>query len=154
MRELFAWTGARWSTLNSINASVNRSIVPDTDEHIYGRKEFWAYPTTRGDCEDFALFKRRELLRAGWPASALLLTVVRRWNGDFHAVLTVETDRGDFILDNLSGTVLLWRQTGYVFVKRQATDNAGEWVSLRDQGAGATDPAVSTLNAVRNRPDN
>jgi len=40
------------------------------------------------------------LLEAGWPRQALLITVVRDKRGDGHAVLTVTTDRGDFILDN------------------------------------------------------
>ena len=36
----------------------------------------------------------------GWPESKLLITVVRDENNEGHAVLTVRTDEGDFILDN------------------------------------------------------
>jgi predicted transglutaminase-like cysteine proteinase len=46
-----------------------------------------------------------------------------------HAVLMVRTDRGDFILDNKTSTVLPWAQTGYVFVKREGQDSLA-WVSL------------------------
>ncbi len=46
------------------------------------------------------LLKRRLLIRAGWPREALLITVVRDRKDEGHAVLTVKTDRGEFILDN------------------------------------------------------
>ena len=46
------------------------------------------------------LLKRRMLMQAGWPREALLITVVRDKKGDGHAVLTVKTDKGEFILDN------------------------------------------------------
>ena len=39
-------------------------------------------------------------MQAGWPRQALLITVVRDKKGDGHAVLTVKTDKGEFILDN------------------------------------------------------
>ena len=40
------------------------------------------------------------LIQAGWPRQALLITVVRDKKGEGHAVLTVKTDKGEFILDN------------------------------------------------------
>ena len=39
-------------------------------------------------------------MESGWPRAALLVTVVREKNGNGHAVLTVKTDKGEFILDN------------------------------------------------------
>ncbi len=63
-----------------------------------------AYPPTAGDCEDIALLKRRDLIEKGWPVGALLMTVVRQANGEGHAVLTVLTDRGDLVLDNLKSS--------------------------------------------------
>ncbi len=36
------------------------------------------------------------------------------------------------MLDNLSDKVRLWDQTGYRYLKRQAVDNTGRWVSIRD----------------------
>ena len=73
----------------------------------FGREEVWAYPTTEGDCEDFVLLKRRKLINRGWPVGSLLVTVVRQKNGDGHAVLTVLTDRGDLVLDNLNPQVVV-----------------------------------------------
>ncbi len=109
----------------AVNARVNRTIKPETDEELYHRPEFWAYPTTAGDCEDLVLEKRRELIGKGWPVGALLITVVRQRNGEGHAVLTVLTDRGDVILDNLQQRIRLWSDTDYAYVKRQSSNNAG-----------------------------
>ncbi len=78
----------------------------------------------------------------GISASNLLLTVLRRPNGDGHAVLTVRTDGGDIVLDNLTDTVLNWDETGYTYLKRQAIDHTGRWVSIRD---GDT-PLVSSVH--------
>ena len=121
-----------WNQLVAVNARVNLSITPATDQEIYGRPEFWAYPTDRGDCEDLVLLKRRDLIEMGWPTGALLITVVRQKNGDGHAVLTVETDRGDLILDNLQPRVLVWSDTDYEFVERQSEFDSGKWVGIDD----------------------
>ncbi|MCX5516134.1 transglutaminase-like cysteine peptidase [Kaistia algarum] len=125
-------TPARWNELIAINDNVNTAIQPDTDQDIYGKEEYWAYPDSKGDCEDYVLLKRRELLQRGWPAGSLLITVVRQTNGDGHAILTVRTDRGDLVLDNLEGKIKLWNQTDYQFIKRQDDRNSGRWVSIED----------------------
>jgi Bacterial transglutaminase-like cysteine proteinase BTLCP len=78
------------------------------------------------------LLKRRLLMSAAWPREALLITVVSNNKDEGHAVLTVKTDRGEFILDNQVEDVLRWSDTGYRFVKRQSEDNPNIWVSLGD----------------------
>ncbi len=125
-------TQATFDKLKSVNLTVNRAVVPATDKETYGRIEYWTYPGLMGDCEDYALEKRRELTRAGWPASAMLLTVVRDEAGDGHAVLTVRTDRGDLILDNKTDSVLVWDQTPYHFVKRQSAKAPTAWDQIED----------------------
>jgi predicted transglutaminase-like cysteine proteinase len=125
-------TTARWKELIAINAKVNRSIAPATDMDIYGREEWWTYPGPEGDCEDVALLKRHYLIAKGWPVGALLMTVVRRPNGEGHAVLTVLTDRGDLVLDNLDGRIRLWTETPYAYVKRQSEFNSGQWTAIQD----------------------
>ena len=90
-----------WSDLVKVNDWVNDTIKPITDLEHWGVVERWNYPDDGyGDCEDYVLLKRRMLMQAGWPREALLITVVRDKKGDGHAVLTVKTDRGEFILDN------------------------------------------------------
>jgi predicted transglutaminase-like cysteine proteinase len=128
-------TTERWNELTAINAKVNRTIVPATDMEIYGREEWWTYPGDEGDCEDVALLKRFDLIQKGWPVGSLLITVVKRPNGEGHAVLTVLTDRGDMLLDNLDGRIRLWSETPYTFVKRQSEYNSGQWTAIQDTRA-------------------
>ncbi len=132
----------RWRELLAINATVNRDVEPVTDIDQWGVAERWSYPTTgRGDCEDYVLEKRRQLISAGWNRQSLLITVVRDKKGDGHAVLTVKTDRGDFVLDNQEAKVKLWTETGYRFIKRQAQEHPNRWVSL-----GNVDMKIFTAN--------
>ncbi|WP_332701159.1 transglutaminase-like cysteine peptidase [Devosia sp.] len=125
-------TEGLWQQLLSVNASVNQGVTPVTDEQLYKVAEFWTYPNGYGDCEDYALAKRRQLIDAGWPASTLLMSVVKQANGEGHAVLMVRTDRGDLVLDNQVGSVDLWSSTPYKFIKRQSQADAGKWVDMID----------------------
>lgn len=125
-------TPALWNELVGVNASVNLTIKAVTDDEIFGRAEYWAYPDIAGDCEDLVLLKRRTLIEKGWPTGTLLITVVRQVNGEGHAVLTVLTDRGDLILDNLEPRILVWNETDYRYVKRQSEAYAGAWMAIDD----------------------
>ena len=129
-----------WKELVRVNRLVNSRIRPMTDLEHYGVVEKWAYPDDGyGDCEDYVLLKRRMLMEAGWPREALLITVVRDRQGDGHAVLTVKTDAGEFVLDNQNEDIVLWSQTGYRFIKRQSQSDPNVWVSL-----GEPRPAPTT----------
>jgi predicted transglutaminase-like cysteine proteinase len=126
-------TTKAWKELVRVNGFVNDAIKPETDLEHWGVAERWDYPTDgRGDCEDYVLLKRRMLMQAGWPRQALLITVVRDKQGDGHAVLTVKTDKGEFILDNQNEEILLWSDSGYQFVKRQSQTDPNVWVALGD----------------------
>ena len=132
-----ALTEPLWKAMLEVNYTVNSSITPLTDLEIFGVEERWAYPRSVGDCEDYALLKRKMLIDRGFSPSDLLLTVVLQPNGEGHAVLTVRTDHGDFILDNMRDRVLLWSDTEYTYLKRQASDQPSRWVKLRDGRAVA-----------------
>ena len=82
------------------------------------------------------LEKKRRLIALGVPREAMLITVVRDLNGDGHAILTVVTDRGDYVLDNFTNEVKLWHETGYRFIKRQSQTDPNQWVSLNGGAAG------------------
>jgi predicted transglutaminase-like cysteine proteinase len=125
-------TEDRWQTLVAVNVEMNRTIVPVTDADLYKVEELWTYPDGYGDCEDYALAKRRALIEGGWDASTLLIAVVRQASGDGHAVLMVRTDRGDLVLDNQDGSIRLWNETPYQYLKRQSQANAGQWVDILD----------------------
>lgn len=125
-------TDAGWKIVRDVNLAVNTEITPVTDQELYGRDEVWAYPVNAGDCEDFVLAKRKILMQRGFPESALLITVVRKPDGEGHAVLTLRTASGDFVLDNLDNDVKPWYQTPYTYLKRQATFDSGRWVSIEN----------------------
>lgn len=133
---------ARWRDLNQVNTAVNTGIRPATDEELFGEPEVWTYPDKAGDCEDFVLLKQRKLVEKGWPVGALLITVVRQTNGDGHAVLTVTTDHGDLVLDNLDPDVKLWSDTSYRYLKRQSEYDTGAWMAIED---GRSQPLVGSL---------
>lgn len=117
--------------LAEFNKQVNVSIIPMTDMEHFGVIEKWTLPTDGyGDCEDYALLKQKMLIEAGWPRQALLMTVVRDETGAGHAVLTVKSEQGDYILDNRVDTVGLWTDTGYRFVKRQSQSSLNVWVKI------------------------
>ncbi|MCV9965406.1 transglutaminase-like cysteine peptidase [Pararhizobium sp. BT-229] len=125
-------TRESWKKILEVNYDVNEVVAPLTDKEIYGVEEHWAYPDKVGDCEDYVLLKRKRLMQAGFSPSDLLITVVLQPNGEGHAVLTVRTDRGDFVLDNMRSKVLLWSDTEYTFLKRQSEQHSGRWVKLQD----------------------
>jgi predicted transglutaminase-like cysteine proteinase len=132
-------TPKAWADMVKVNSWANDNIKPITDLEHWGVVERWNYPDDgQGDCEDYVLLKRRMLMQAGWPREALLITVVRDKKGDGHAVLTVKTNRGEFILDNQETQVLAWNKTGYKFVKRQSQSDPNVWVALGEPRAPAT----------------
>lgn len=135
-------TDALLEQIEQVNLTVNEAVTAMSDQDNYGQPEYWSYPDHGyGDCEDHALEKRRTLERAGISLSNLLITVVRLPNDEGHAILTVRTDRGDLVLDNLVDEVKLWSETEYRFLKRQSSAHTGRWMSLRDDEA----PLVSAL---------
>jgi predicted transglutaminase-like cysteine proteinase len=125
-------TPQNWNTLFTVNAEVNKDIAPISDQDQYGVPELWTYPTKAGDCEDYLLLKKRDLENLGFDSGALLITVVLDEKNEGHAVLTVATDRGDFVLDNRRNDILVWAETGYTFLKRQSQQDPRAWVALTD----------------------
>ncbi|MBB3964567.1 transglutaminase-like cysteine peptidase [Rhizobium metallidurans] len=130
-------TESNWKTILQVNYDANTTFTPMTDKEIYGVEERWAYPQTAADCEDYVLEKRKNLIKAGFSPSDLLVTVVLQPTGDGHAVLTVRTDRGDFVLDNMRNKVMLWADTEYTYLKRQSVDDPAQWVKIQDGRAVA-----------------
>ncbi len=129
-------TEQNWKALLDIDHLVNQNIAGISDEDHYhirakGIANWWTYPDDgMGNCNDYAILKKRLLVEAGWPSSSLLLTVVLDHHNEGHLVLMARTDRGDLILDNLEDKILLWHQTGYTFLKRQSETDPDMWVSF------------------------
>jgi predicted transglutaminase-like cysteine proteinase len=123
-------TAKLWEVLYTLNTRINTAIAPTSDQDLYGVPEFWAYPQAAGDCEDYVLQKQKELGTMGVPSGNLLITVVRDEKGDGHAVLTISTAQGDFIMDNRRNDIRAWNDTGYKFLKRQSAQDPKAWVAL------------------------
>ena len=96
--------------LASVTRLVNRSVRPASDLDVSRHDGVLVYPDSAlGDCEDYVLLKRQLLGQQGISLSNLLITVVRKQDGEGHAVLTVKTDKkGDYVLDNLNDDVKPW----------------------------------------------
>ncbi|KAA2235296.1 transglutaminase-like cysteine peptidase [Salinarimonas soli] len=145
--ERIALTPARLAELRSVNASVNGAIREMGDLEHHGVEDHWSLAEDgRGDCEDFALLKRKMLIERGWPSSVLLMTTVSTPSGEGHAVLSVITDGGDLVLDNKTGAVLPWTGTGYAFYTRQSQRNPRAWVWIDHEP-----PAALAARAPRKR---
>jgi predicted transglutaminase-like cysteine proteinase len=127
-------TDERWERLQQVNARVNSSIAPVSDQDLYAVPERWDYPVDAGDCEDYVLLKKRNLEGLGFPSHALLITVVLDEAGEGHAVLMVSTSQGDFVLDNRRDAIIRWAETRYRFLKRQSQDDPRLWVALSEVG--------------------
>ncbi len=132
-------TPKSWARLDAVNRKVNAAIIPITNFDHWGTMlDHWDYPVDgKGDCKIYALQKRKLLLEEGFPRQALLMTIVRDLHDQGHAILTVRTDHGEFVLDNLSDEVRPWTAPGYRFVKRQSQEDPNVWVSILDRSKPA-----------------
>jgi len=94
----------------------------------------WLINPARGDCNDYAVTKRHELLSRGWPSRVLLLSeVVTSW-GKHHLVLVVRTRSGDLVLDNLTPQIKPWARTPYRWVRMQMPNSPRLWTTIADRG--------------------
>lgn len=125
-----AMTPERWNLLAKVNSYVNGKIAPVSDIELYGEPEYWAFPADAGDCEDYLLLKRRYLIGLGFAPEALLITVVLDEKKEGHAVLTITTEDGDYVLDNRSDEIKRWNELSYTFLKRQSPRDPRAWVAL------------------------
>jgi len=126
-----AYTQEMWGKLEIVNNVVNNAVRPLDDDEHYGVTEFWTVPVDgQGDCEDYVLAKRKMLVLLGLPAAALRITVVLNSNQVRHAILTIVTDRGDYVLDNTQSDILPAEKTGYRWIERQDAASPTGWIAM------------------------
>lgn len=119
------------NSLNAVNRKVNNRIRYSSDTRNYGHIDYWNVPNSgTGDCEDYALAKRRELIGLGWPRSSLLLAIAYAETGTGHAVLIARTDQGDFVLDNRRRNAQPWHKLPYTWIAIQSTENPKKFSSI------------------------
>jgi predicted transglutaminase-like cysteine proteinase len=119
-------TAQRWSELERVNAEVNRSIIPQPNTHGLAAEK-WLIAPKAGECHDYAVTKRHELIALGWPAHDLLLSEVIVPSGEHHLVLLIRTTDGDFVADNLTPDIRSWYKTPYDWVRVQSASNPMIW---------------------------
>jgi predicted transglutaminase-like cysteine proteinase len=123
-------TAERMADLTAVNLKINRNIRPERNTlGLAGEK--WLIAPTSGDCNDYAVTKRHELLEKGWPSRSLLLAEVVMPSGEHHLVVVVRSRQGDFVLDNMSSSIRPWAQTPYRWVRIQSAANPKFWSSVK-----------------------
>ncbi len=138
----YAWacskqSGANFSSdqefqiVKKINRKVNSSTRAVTDQFQYKTRERWALPTdVGGDCEDFALLKKRDLIMAGIDPGKLLIATVLDTRRNAHAVLIYRSVKGDLVLDNLTSRIRPWTDTRYLFLRMQDPKQPKRWMGV------------------------
>lgn len=127
---------AHWAELQAVNQAVNAAITPGPD----GAEDVWSLGAGRGDCDDYAVEKRHQLVARGWPAGAVSLAVARIPGGEHHLVVVVRTHRGDFVLDSLTDRIRAWDRTGYRWAMRSSAGDPRVWHAI----GPAFDPRAPT----------
>lgn len=117
--------------LKRVNSTVNMSIAPTVKSYGSNLGDGWTITPGSGDCNDYAVTKRHELLESGLPAKALRLSVVTTASGIGHLVLVVVTTKGEFVLDNLTETIRPWQSTNYHWLKIQSASNSKFWYEIK-----------------------
>lgn len=133
----------KWKILRQTNRYYNNTVHLQTDQQTRGQHDYWSFPVSRtnqagttkyyGDCEDYVIAKRHELIQQGFDPANLSITMVKRRKRkvENHVVLTIRTTKGDFILDDVNGRIRLWHDAAeYLFLSMQSTANPMRWVLL------------------------
>ena len=126
--------------LKRVNHSVNLSIIPTVKDYGPNLGDGWTIAPDTGDCNDYAVTKRHQLLESGLPSKALRLSVVKTASGIGHLVLVVVTTKGDFVMDNLTEVIRPWQSTDYHWLKIQSAADSKFWYEVK---APAVGPSVS-----------
>lgn len=125
---VFEWTQETAAAIEAVNREVNAGIRLEPDWEWLGMEDLWCYPADGvGDCEDFALEKRRRLVALGFPGAALTVAIVHHRERFFaHTVLLAETTAGTLVLDNLDDALQCWDAVPYRYERREGLD--GRWI--------------------------
>ena len=126
--------------LKRVNHSVNISIIPTPKSYGPNLGDGWTIAPEMGDCNDYAVTKRHELLENGLPSKALRLAVVKTASGIGHLVLVVVTTKGDIVMDDLTEEIRPWQSTDYHWLNIQSASDPKFWYKIRGPVVG---PSVS-----------
>jgi predicted transglutaminase-like cysteine proteinase len=126
-------TPEQLAELRSVNREVNK-FKYTFDHTRYGKEEYWnLIDKDGGDCEDYALEKRRRLMALGWDVKDLRLTICQTETGEYHCVLTVDDGPDVRVLDNRYATVKTVGGLDYAWIARQ---KGKDWVRVNTEKHG------------------
>lgn len=126
------------SAIDDVNFEVNTSIIYKSDLSHYGVPDYWTIPIRYGDCEDYALLKRKKLLKLGIKST---LMICYDENNVKHMVLIVDNK----VLDNKRYAIYDKQDIRYKWVMKYED---GRWQDM--QGHTTPPPSQWTDFCKRN----
>jgi predicted transglutaminase-like cysteine proteinase len=133
--------------LVQVNRYINR-IQYVSDQKAWGTRDYWAGPgeffANGGDCEDFAIAKYFSLRALGFAPEDMRLVVLNDSDRDLvHAVLVVDWQGQEIVLDNLNDRIRSWDEVA----NYHAVYSINEYAYYLHRGR---DIAVHTTSAAGN----
>ncbi len=154
---LVTLTPQLWRTLTRVNAHVNHRATYELEPKGQDHGRPLSSAGWKGDCEDFALEKQRQLIAAGVNPRALRIASVSedpdKPLSSNHAVLVVRTNQGDLVLDNDKGTseIRHWQDTGYTFLGLQSPRQESRYNAVTDTAVTRTAATPERDIAIRSQ---
>jgi predicted transglutaminase-like cysteine proteinase len=121
--------------IKSVNETVNHTVTPQNDPE---GEDNWDVVTSSGDCEDYAIAKRKELIDKGLSSGVTRLAVAVTPDGIGHVVVVVRSNIGDLVLDNRTDEVSAWQNVDLTWLKLQSAHNPEMWVDISRVNAAKT----------------
>jgi predicted transglutaminase-like cysteine proteinase len=138
-------TPARQAELREVQARINAAIEPREDP-----RHLWEYARDgQGDCNTFALTKRRALIALGWPEETLLLAAVYTEHNEGHLVLVARTSQGDLVLDNRLPRIVEWTVLPYRWVSMQSQASPARWLRVTGKSVATADSGENAAVTLR-----
>jgi predicted transglutaminase-like cysteine proteinase len=134
--------------LDNVNRDVNLSIAPKVKAYAEV-SDGWSIAPEAGDCNDYAVTKRHNLIEGGLPSGALRLAVIKTSSGIGHLVLIVATTGGDVVLDNLTSAIRPWQATTYQWLKIQSANDPRFWSEVKPSDWGTASARTTGLHLAR-----
>jgi len=120
-----------YAELDWVNRRVNAAILPSPAKASGVFSDRWLLFPTTGNCNDYVVSKRHELMARGWPSSALLLAEVALKTGEHHLILVASAGGASYILDNLRPEIVpLTSSVGYRWIRIESPQAPEMWVRM------------------------
>lgn len=137
-------TADHLAQLQQVQTKVNTGITARVNE-----TRAWEYAASGyGDCNTYALTKRRDLIALGWPEETLLLAAAYTESGEGHLVLVAHTTQGDLVLDNRLPQVVDWTQLPYRWIAVQSQKSPTRWLKIESDPMTVADAARTLAPAM------